>query len=291
MNDHTGRGIAKAVYAILDDYNLIGKIGFFTVDNASNNIKFFEEFDIQLENNGYTFSVVNKQIRCFCHVMHLVVTTFFDNLKENSKTPPEKFTCYRTNSSRRTVKNNQECHSILEKIRGIVRCIRSSSQQTEIWNELCIQSKVKVKKLPTDCPTRWSSAYQMLSTVHQYKDQFNLYCTMSKKTKNIVNANEWGMVEKILDLLKIFSDFTAFSQSECFPTIYFSVDAYNQLFDALDNLDQEDLPIANSLDHGYALLRKYYAITDCSPVHLLLCPRIKWIIFTSMILKKRKFVT
>jgi len=60
MPNHTGKSIAEAVYTVLDDYILIKKIGCITIDNASNNVKFF---DILLENNGYQFSIQNKQIK------------------------------------------------------------------------------------------------------------------------------------------------------------------------------------------------------------------------------------
>jgi len=41
MPNHTGKSIAEAVYTVLDDYKLIEKIGCITIDNASNNVKFF----------------------------------------------------------------------------------------------------------------------------------------------------------------------------------------------------------------------------------------------------------
>ena len=188
---------------MLDDYKLIEKIGCITIDNASNNVKFLEEFDILLENNGYQFSIQNKQIRCLCHVIQLVVNNFLEGLKSNPQ-PTEKFTEYRENAQRKSTKNSAEFENIVEKVRSVVRTIRSSPKQQEKWFSVCTQCNVEPKKLPIDCETRWSSAFNMLRRAYEYKTQISVYSTTCQKNRYCISVAEWAKVKKLLDFLKIF---------------------------------------------------------------------------------------
>jgi len=82
--------------------------------------------------------------------------------------------------------------------------------------------------------------------------QISVYSTTCQKNRYCISVSEWAKVKKLLDFLKIFDDFSTFCQLENVLTIYFSIDAYNQMNNALDELDILKLPIANSLDAAYA---------------------------------------
>jgi hypothetical protein len=65
---HTGENIAVHVVDILESYRLSHKIGYFTLDNASNNDTAMEAIGKSLQISGKS-----RRIRCFGHIINLVV--------------------------------------------------------------------------------------------------------------------------------------------------------------------------------------------------------------------------
>ncbi|KAF5236482.1 hypothetical protein FANTH_11250 [Fusarium anthophilum] len=69
---HTGENICAAVTAVLEEFELVqhNKLGYFVLDNASNNDKAVEELGRKFE----WHEPAARRIRCFGHVLHLVAT-------------------------------------------------------------------------------------------------------------------------------------------------------------------------------------------------------------------------
>lgn len=64
---HTGGNIAAQILEILESYEILDKIGYFTLDNASNMDSAMEEIGMKLG-----FEPKTRRIRCFGHVLNLV---------------------------------------------------------------------------------------------------------------------------------------------------------------------------------------------------------------------------
>ena len=73
MGAHSGANMAEQVVQIIKDYNLIDKIGYFVLDNATNNDTCLEEtFDaLSLE-----VQVKTRRLRCLGHVINLTAQAF-----------------------------------------------------------------------------------------------------------------------------------------------------------------------------------------------------------------------
>jgi hypothetical protein len=67
---HTGENISAAVMEVLEEYDLIShnKVGYFVLDNASNNGRAIEELGRKLQWRD----PASRRIRCFGHILHLV---------------------------------------------------------------------------------------------------------------------------------------------------------------------------------------------------------------------------
>jgi hypothetical protein len=65
-SSHTGVNIASQIHEILDEYHITSKIGFITLDNASNNDTAINELGEHLGVNG-----PKRRIRCFGHILNL----------------------------------------------------------------------------------------------------------------------------------------------------------------------------------------------------------------------------
>ena len=70
---HTGENITKEIVDILSSYNIIDKIGYFTLDNASNNDTAMAAIakSLKFAGNG-----PEHQVRCIGHIINLIVKAF-----------------------------------------------------------------------------------------------------------------------------------------------------------------------------------------------------------------------
>ena len=73
---HTGENIARHFWDVVETYHLQEKIGYFTLDNARNNDTAMRCIQTYLPNSGISFDPVTRRLRCFGHVINLVVKAF-----------------------------------------------------------------------------------------------------------------------------------------------------------------------------------------------------------------------
>ena len=57
----------------MEPYSIIDKIAYFTLDNASNNDTGLEYIAEHLNEQDIPFNAIKRRLRCFGHVIHLVV--------------------------------------------------------------------------------------------------------------------------------------------------------------------------------------------------------------------------
>ena len=73
---HTGENQAQVVLTLLQEYELCQKVGYFTLDNASNNDKALQFLAQQLKDFEADFNPIEQRLRCMGHVINLVVQAF-----------------------------------------------------------------------------------------------------------------------------------------------------------------------------------------------------------------------
>lgn len=73
---HTGTNQAAHFWEVAEDFHITQKIGYFTLDNASNNDSALSEIAPFLLNIGIVFDPIKHRLRCFGHVINLVVKSF-----------------------------------------------------------------------------------------------------------------------------------------------------------------------------------------------------------------------
>jgi len=73
---HTGENLAACFLEIVEPYSIIDKIGYFTLDNASNNDTVLYHIAQHLKEQDITFNPVQRRLCCFGHVINLVVKSF-----------------------------------------------------------------------------------------------------------------------------------------------------------------------------------------------------------------------
>ena len=73
---HTGENQAKHFWDIITPYNIAQKIGYFTLDNASNNDTALQHISSYLTAINIPFNSIQRRLRCFGHILNLVVKAF-----------------------------------------------------------------------------------------------------------------------------------------------------------------------------------------------------------------------
>ena len=87
---------------------------------------------------------------------------------------------------------------------------------------------------------------------------------------SISNSN-WEKLIKIKNFLKIFFLLTKFCEGDTYCTIFFSIAAFNSMYDSLDDMDEQELPLKDAINRATKKLKKYYTASDSAPVHLIAC--------------------
>jgi len=80
---HTGENQAQRFWEVVETYHLHEKIGYFTLNNARNNDTAMRCIQSYIQNSGNPFDPLARRLRCFGHVINLVVKAFLwgDDLK------------------------------------------------------------------------------------------------------------------------------------------------------------------------------------------------------------------
>ena len=166
---HAGSRIAKILDTVIEEFNIPAhKIHMFVRDNAGNMAK-------GITDTGYS------ALPCFLHTLQLVIQ---DVLFEQQ-----------------TIKNTI---SIIKKIVGH---FSHSSLACSKLNDLQKKHQLPEHNLIQDVPTRWNSTYLMLQRIAEQKQAITSYCVETPNMP-VLDANEWNMINKVSNLLKVFHDAT-----------------------------------------------------------------------------------
>ena len=73
---HSGYNIPHVLLQVLDKLKIASRIGYITTENATNNDSALSELENMLGERGVVFNPETSQIRCFGHIINLVVQGF-----------------------------------------------------------------------------------------------------------------------------------------------------------------------------------------------------------------------
>jgi hypothetical protein len=167
---HTGENQAESFWAVAQEYKIEPKIGYFTLDNTSNNDTAMKCISANLRELNIEFHPVQRRLRCHGHIMNLVVKAFLWGEE------PETFEL-EVESLRN--QQDEEAELLLWRRRGpigklhnIIVWIGQSPQCRDKFNE-------KVKQLHPECvptalvygkETTWGGDYDELVRALQHRE-------------------------------------------------------------------------------------------------------------------------
>ncbi|KAJ6439017.1 putative AC transposase [Purpureocillium lavendulum] len=309
---HTGENISATVAEVLEDFELVShnKVGYFILDNASNN-------DRAVEDLGRKFRWGNpssRRIRCFGHILHLVARAMLfisdddalegldaDDFGEWAKAGP------------------------VGKLHNLVVWVHRSTRATATLRKL--QEEDQDKDYPgtldvvLDNSTRWLSQYYMIERalkLRRYLDEMiDITIQRSKKLarnraksshprgsflrclegENMLTDADWDALSRLKDILAMFDACLLRLEGDGqvrlrkgeveaqYGIIWQVAIAYKFLLATLEKakLEAEDRPkpsyYSSCVNSAWAKLNKYYVKLDETPVYYaatVLHPGIKW---------------
>jgi len=102
-----------------------------------------------------------------------------------------------------------EIEPVITKIKDIVSYFKRSSHALAKLQEYQKQTGNPILKLKQDCPTRWNSTFDMFNRILRIKEPIIATLAILNNTElNSLTPNEWKVVDKSKELLKIFYDVT-----------------------------------------------------------------------------------
>ena len=170
-----------------------------------------------------------KRTSCFVHTLQLVVKTF-DKLA-GSKT-------------------------IMKRAHSLVKKVNKSTKATEM-----LIRRVG-KKLISDCPTRWSSTFLMISRLLEVKPQ--LTSVLEELGWDNLPNSHWKMIEAMEQLLKPFAQYTTLTNAEESTTISLIIPVLMELSIHLDHMKKVHGLGKTAVEMKVELKRRIKYVTDPS---------------------------
>jgi len=285
---HHGKAdLAPLLKAIIDDYQLHGKLGAFQMDNASNNDTCLEALALELPE----LNVADSRLRCLGHVINLVVKALlFGNynsaLQKELKDASDRdqFTIWRKTGS-------------IGKLHNLVRYIARSEQristfanaqreEAEEMMELAL-SDAATLKLVKDTGIRWNSTLSMISRALKLKLAIERYCRQWQQPHNdaynlkqdFLDAQDWEELYHFEELLQPFEYATKKAEGNAYSgsngALWEVLPMMDYLFKKLKKHADEvsESPqlftdhYRHCINHGFNKLQEYYTKADDSRLY------------------------
>jgi len=271
---HTGRDIAQMFYTLLKSHGGLEKVQGITMDNASSNTTFMQQFSKIMEENMLDFDAENQHFHCFAHILNLAVQDALKHLYADCK-------------DENTDDEEMDKDNAMIKLRSIFLKLKRSEQLQIQLKSCCDVTNTTYFSPIVDVSTRWNSTYKMLKMGLKIRLALNALCLNNLKLNRfIINDNEWYVIKVTCHFLKDFKMVSTLLGGDKYITLPFVIVAFNLLLDKIENAMSEldskedqnevDINMLSAYRVGRDKLLKYYQITNwmyC--VSLILDPRHK----------------
>ncbi|KAK8984720.1 hypothetical protein V6N11_020036 [Hibiscus sabdariffa] len=174
----------------LKEWDIENKVFIVSADNASTN-----DSCIQIMKD--TFSLTKRlicggklfHVRCCAHILNIMVQHGLKQVK-----------------------------SIIKNVHETVDYLNGSEQRLKKFAELAQQYNLKESRLVLECKTRWNSTYEMLDCAIKFKEVFSILALEDREYVYCPTLEDWGKIEKLLEILKVFYDTTNIISGSEYPT-------------------------------------------------------------------------
>ncbi|KAI8399992.1 hypothetical protein FOFC_18811, partial [Fusarium oxysporum] len=272
---HNGKLQAKAFLEVVEEYDLRGKVGYFTMDNHDANDTMLD--DIAKEIDG--LDPVARRLRCSGHIMNLIVQAFLFRSKAKKIQEDEREGVDEAYERLRRLSEREEG--------GII----TKAQATEEWREfsvlgklhnLCIYSRSSTsiyndfkaeigRALPRDNDTRWNSWFRLIDVAIENRAKFMDWIqeNHAKIEKDALDHNDWNELGDIHAFLQVFHQISVRQGREnTLDEVLSHMDFLHHHFTRTKNRAFSGPRFYARFHVAWLKFEKYYQLTEQAPVYV-----------------------
>jgi len=265
---HTGENQSQILFTVLQEYSLVHKIGYFTLDNATNNDSALLHLSQQLKDMGIKFDPIESRLRCVGHVINLVVKAFLYG---------QEFV------STNDVANDEEDLDLYAqwrkrgpygRLRNIITYICWTPQRREEFAKITQEAQPEETAFQPIAAnlTRWNSDFKALKRALQLRNGFEVFIARHMRDglqNDQLDVDDWAELQDIVNILEPFHRYTLELEGHRGNgALYDLLPTMDYLLEHLETAKSHHTA-ANSTTHlissillAWQKLDKYYALTD-----------------------------
>ncbi|CAE6511697.1 unnamed protein product, partial [Rhizoctonia solani] len=281
---HTGANVGHALFEVLQESGITNKIGYITLDNASNNNTLMEELANSLQAYGAEFDPEKNHIWCFPHVINLAVQMIIKELANAA-------VMFRADGPGLPISEDGEHYlralesNPIEVCRSSVSACRSSGLRREGLREVIKAGNhaahfrlpggapyvVPLLQLLCDMPVRWSSTYNMLRCYLELYPAIVKYAFRVHREIHIpiLSHKQYEVLQDIVSILKVAHNAQELLSAEKTPTLALAFPVYETIIDAWEQYSVAILELSHAIECSIRKVTEYINRTQDAPVHAL----------------------
>jgi len=176
--DHDGENISQCVHAVVKEFEIVDRIGYFTGDNASNNDTALRCLNRRIRaEGGIGFDVGERRLRCFAHDMQIAVKGLLFGPKAKELETYEETADVSEEEKEEWIKVKWRAFGAIGKLHNIIKYIRISPKRRAGFKTLLQDLEKRSVKVPVmDNDTRWGSVATMVEYGLENRDGIDMYC-------------------------------------------------------------------------------------------------------------------
>lgn len=281
LGEHTGNNIAAALLAVITEWSIRGRVGYFMADNAANN-----DVAIDAVLRAVYPKMPEKQrkarrLRCLGHITNLIAKAML--LGKGGGKAMAELDRNTEKGAFEKVESFWRNRGAIGRLHNIIKWIRASTQRLEAFEGVRCSGAEAVMfndlRLIQDNSTRWNSFYYMLSRAWSLRERITEFCRLHRTEKtirdNTLTPNDWDQIDRLHNALHVFELTTMTTQGnqkhlyDWYPTLQFTLDytsKFSTEFKEEAELDERFGYLSACCDHAWQKAEKYWKLTDDTPL-------------------------
>jgi hypothetical protein len=285
---HDGANLAAVVLQLLDRAGITALIGWFTLDNASNNDTFVSSLEALLKARDIDFCAVENRIMCFAHIINICCQHLVEHFTNTALVDPvEDFVA----AERPREPGAQTFEEAVKRDpialgRVVVRKIRSSGQRREHFKSIIVEGNnkghftlpdgnpitVPLLQLLRDVKTRWDSIYYMINRLRILRSAIDSFLS-SPVNKDLQTLRltdvEWNTLQDIEAILAVPHAAQQTMSKEATPVLSGSIPAFEMFMSSWEQLADKIPRLKPFIDEGLTWALKYYERMDRTDAYII----------------------
>jgi hypothetical protein len=282
-NKHDGLNIASRFVDILEELDILDRIGGITLDNATNNDSAMSIFEDYLEERGLKYNAHQQRVRCISHIVNLAVQDALTALPHPDKLNIRDVSNPAVKAALRQAKRNPDYAIALKtdlvaRVAELVKQLRASGQRREAFeqsiqdinNDRRMGLILHPVQLLRQVVTRWSSTFLMMDRFLYLTPAINLLLDrpnpVALDRDDGLTYKETGILDEVREVFSFFHSAQETLACEKTPTLPFVLPIYEDLLDAMKDLCQTYPNLVHAIYASIQKLEKY--LLDSRGKHL-----------------------